>query len=227
MTTLPRLVLIAAACAGTGPAFAASNTGYRCTDAGGAVSFQDKPCRADQQSRSFEYERTPPPPPEEPADEMADVPTEPATAPEPERPARPEPAALPAPPPPRPPAPVLFRCVRADNDKVYYSETGDTPPYHVPAGVIGLPGTPLRDNADVSAPELNRPPVAESGGDRAVATAQVEVRDRCEQLVPAEACRALRSQLDQNLARQRGATRDERAGLAGEARTLADKLAGC
>lgn len=225
MTTLPRLVLIAAAYAGTGPAVAASNTGYRCTDASGAISFQDKPCRADQQSRSFEYERAPPPPPEDAVDELADASAETPAEPEVSRPARPEPAALPAPPPPRPPPPVVFRCVRADNDKVYFSETGDTPPYRVPAGVIGLPGTSLRDNADVSAPELNRPPVADGGG--AAATALVEVRDRCEQLVPAEACRALRSQLDENLARQRGATRDERTGLAGEARTLADKLAGC
>ena len=107
------------------------------------------------------------------------------------------------------------------------SESGETPPYRVPAGVVGLPGSSLRDNAHVSAPELNRPPVADGSGENAVAAAYVEVRDRCEQLVPAEACRALRSQLDDNLARQRGATRDERAGLAGEARKLADKLAGC
>lgn len=224
MTTLSRFVLIAAACASTGTAVAASNTGYRCTDANGAVSFQDKPCRGDQQSRSFEYERNPPPPPEDAEPQTADASAEPAAPPVA---TRPEPPAMPAPPPPRPPVPVLFRCVRADNDKIYFSETGDTPPYRVPAGVVGLPGSPLRDNAHVSAPELNRPPVADGSGENAIATAYVEVRDRCEQLVPAEACRALRGQLDENLSRQRGATRDERAGLAGQARTLADKLAGC
>lgn len=224
MTTLSRFVLIAAACASTGTAVAASNTGYRCTDANGAVSFQDRPCRDDQQSRAFEYERNPPPPPEDAETQTADAATEPAAPPVA---TRPEPPAMPAPPPPRPPVPVLFRCVRADNDKVYFSETGDTPPYLVPAGVVGLPGSPLRDNAHVSAPELNRPPVADGSGENAVAAAYVEVRDRCEQLVPAEACRALRSQLDENLSRQRGATRDERAGLADQARTLADKLAGC
>jgi len=228
MSTLTRLVLIAAACACTGSAAAApnptanTNIGYRCTDANGAVSFQDRPCRGDQKSSSFEYERTPPPPPEEavPVD-GAEAPVEQAAAP-----ARPEPPAMPAPPPPRPPAPVLYRCVRADNDKVYFSETGETPPYRVPAGVVGLPGSPLGDNAHVSAPELNRPPV-DGSGNNTVASAYVEVRDRCEQLVPAEACRALRSQLDENLSKQRSASREERAGLAGEARTLADKLAGC
>lgn len=227
MTTLLRLALIAAACVSTGSAIAASNTGYRCTDANGAVSFQDKPCRSDQQSRAFEYERTPPPPPEGEATETAEATPEAAPAAEPAPRIRQEPPAMPAPPPPRPPPPELYRCVRADNDKVYFSETGDTPPYRVPAGVVGLPGSPLRDNAHVSAPELNRPPVADGSGENAVAAAYVEVRDRCEKLVPAEACRALRSQLDENLARQRGATRDERAGLATEARTLADKLAGC
>ncbi|HSX58978.1 MAG TPA: DUF4124 domain-containing protein [Tahibacter sp.] len=226
MTTLLRLLLIAAAgAASAGPAAAATNTGYRCTDANGTVSFQDKPCRSDQQSRSFEYDRAPPPPPEEIVAE--DGTTVPADEPVAAAPARPEPPAMPAPPPPRPPPPVLFRCVRADNDKVYFSETGETRPYRVPAGVVGLPGSPLGDNATVSAPELNRPPVADGSGANAIAAAYVEVRDRCEQLVPAEACRALRSQLDENLSRQRGASRDERPGLANEARALADKLAGC
>ena len=65
------IALIAAACTCADLAFAAPNTtpntniGYRCTDASGAVSFQDRPCRSDQQSRSFEYERPPPPPPED------------------------------------------------------------------------------------------------------------------------------------------------------------------
>ncbi|MBL8299494.1 MAG: DUF4124 domain-containing protein [Rhodanobacteraceae bacterium] len=226
MTTWFRLALIATACTSAGTAVAASNTGYRCTDANGAVSFQDKPCRGDQQSHAFEYQRNPPPAPEETAaEETASAAADEAT--KPARPARPEPPATPAPPPPRPPVPIVFRCVRADNDKVYYSETGATPSYHVPAGVVGLPGGSLRDNAQPSAPELNRPPVSDGSGENAVAAAYVEVRDRCEQLVPAEACRALRSQLDDNLARQRAATRNERAGLAGEARTLADKLAGC
>jgi hypothetical protein len=91
----------------------------------------------------------------------------------------------------------------------------------------GLPGSSLSDNAHVSAPELNRPPVAEPGGVNALAGAYVEVRDTCKKLVPAEACRALRGQLDDNLSRQRSAGKDERAGLADEARVLADKLAGC
>jgi hypothetical protein len=113
--------------------------------------------------------------------------------------------------------------VRADNGKVYYSETGETRPYQVPAGVVGLPGSSLGSNATVSAPELNRPGVAAPS----IAAAYVEVRDTCEPLSPAEACRVLRGQLEDNLARQRSASREEREGLSHEARTLADKVAGC
>lgn len=219
MSALPRLILsaAAAACLPAGPLAAATNTGYRCTDANGAISFQDRPCHSGQQSKSFEYLRDPPPSAE---DAQAEPAQEAATA-------EPAPRAMPAPPPPQPPAPTLYHCVRADNGKIYYSETGETLPYQVPAGVVGLPGSSLSDNAHVSAPELNRPPVAESAGANVLAGAYVEVRDTCQKLVPAEACRALRGQLDDNLSRQRSVSRDERAGLATEARVLADKLAGC
>ncbi len=218
MSPLPRLILFAiAACSSAGTLAAATNTGFRCTDANGAISFQDKPCRGGQQSKSFEYLRDPPPPAEDPQAESAQE----AVA------AEPAPRAMPAPPPPRPPVPTLYQCVRADNDKIYYSETGETVPYQVPAGVVGLPGSSLSDNAHVSAPELNRTPIAEPGGVNAIAGAYVEVRDTCRQMVPAEACRAFRSQLDDNLSRQRSASKDERAGLANDARVLADKLAGC
>lgn len=217
MSALPRLILFAAACLPAGLLGAATSTGFRCTDANGAISFQDKPCGGGQQSKAFEYLRDPPPPAEDP---QAEPPAEAAAA-------EPAPRAMPAPPPPRPPVPALYQCVRADNDKIYYSETGETRPYQVPAGVVGLPGSSLADNAHVSAPELNRPPVAEPGGANVLAGAYVEVRDTCQKMVPAEACRALRSQLDDNLSRQRSASKDERAGLANEARVLADKLAGC
>ncbi|WP_386067969.1 DUF4124 domain-containing protein [Tahibacter sp. UC22_41] len=219
MTLLPRLALIAAAGLSAGPLAAATKTAYRCTDEHGAIAFQDKPCRNDQKSQSFEYEPAPPPP----AVDAETAPEEPVAA----APESPEPHVMPVAPPPRPPAPVLFRCVRADNDKVYYSETGDPPPYSVPAGVVGLPGSPLGSNAHVSAPELNRPPVSPPGGANAVAGAYVEVRDRCERLSPAEACRAVRAQLDDNLSRQRNVGQAERTTLTGEARALADKLAGC
>uniref|UniRef100_UPI0021478921 hypothetical protein n=1 Tax=Tahibacter caeni TaxID=1453545 RepID=UPI0021478921 len=171
-----------------------------------------------QKSQSFEYERAPPPPVDAEA---------PAQEPVAAAPPAPEPRGLPAPPPPRPPAPTMFRCVRADNDKVYYSETGDTPPYRVPAGVLGMPGSAPGTPEHISAPEASRPPVAEPGGANALAAAYVEVRDRCERLSPAEACRAVRAQLDDNLSRQRSVGQAERTTLTGEARALADKLAGC
>lgn len=206
-------MLGASACAA---AFAASSTAYRCTDASGAISFQDKPCGSGQQSQSFEYQRDPPPAPADPAASPDPAATTAEAEPEP-------PASVPAPPPPRPPVPPVFKCVRADNDKIYYSDTGETRPYQVPAGVLGLPGGSLGSSAAPSAPELNRPGVAAPS----IAAGYVEVRDRCEPLSPAEACRVLRGQLDENLARQRKASREDREGLAREAHALADKVAGC
>jgi hypothetical protein len=213
-TSLLFLALLAAGSA----AAQTMKSGYRCTGADGSISFQDKPCASGQQSKSFEYQREPPPPPVTPEAAEA-APAETADA-------RPEPPAMPAPPPPRPPAPVMYQCVRADNQKVYYSETGETRPYQVPAGVLGLPGSKLGANDGVSAPELNRPPVA-APGSATIATAYVEVQDRCTQMSPAEGCRVLRGQLDENLARQRSVNKAERDGLAVEAHRLADKLAGC
>ncbi|WP_257389238.1 DUF4124 domain-containing protein, partial [Tahibacter caeni] len=62
MIPLPRLILIAVAALSAGPLAAEIKTAYRCTDEHGAIAFQDKPCRNDQKSQSFEYERAPPPP---------------------------------------------------------------------------------------------------------------------------------------------------------------------
>ncbi|TDR48904.1 hypothetical protein DFR29_101528 [Tahibacter aquaticus] len=218
MKPLPYCLIVLAGCALAQSGAAATNTGYRCTGANGSVSFQDKPCAGGQQSKPFEYDRTAAPPGEGAA------PAEPA--PIEESPPLQKPA-ISAVPPPRPPPPILFRCVRADNEKVYYSETGQTQSYQVPAGVVGLPGSRLGDQVRMSAPESNRPAVAAPGGAASIATAFVTVQDRCEQLTPAEACRALRAQLEENLDKQRRADKSERPGLEAEAIALVDKQAGC
>lgn len=217
MKALTYCLFAATAVAALPPAQAASNVGYRCTGANGSVSFQDKPCAGGQQSQSFEYERAAEPQPAEIQPAPAAAPVEPAAA---------KPA-ISATPPPRPPPPILFRCVRADNEKVYFSESGQTQPYQVPAGIVGLPGSRLGDQVRGSAPESNRPGVIAPGTAADIANAFVTVQDRCEQLTPAEACRGLRSQLETNLDKQRTAEKDERPGLKVEATTLVDKLAGC
>lgn len=218
MKALTYCLFAVAAFAALPSAHAAGNIGYRCTAANGSVSFQDKPCPDGQQSQSFEYERAAAP---EPAASDAAA-AEPA-APAPLAQTPPSSPSISATPPPRPPPPTLFRCVRADNDKVYFNETGQTQPYQVPAGVVGLPGSRLGDQVQGSAPESNRPPVAAPN----IATAFVTVQDRCEQLTPAEACRGLRSQLEANLEKQRSASKEERPGMQAEANALVDKLAGC
>ncbi|UXI69133.1 DUF4124 domain-containing protein [Tahibacter amnicola] len=195
-------------------AAAAATTGYRCTDASGRIAFQDKPCTAGHDTTAFQYERG--------DGAIAEAP--------PAAPPAPAPAAAPSvvqTPIARPPVPPLFRCVRADNEKVYYSDTGDTAPYAVPAGVLGIPSSSLAENAHVSAPELNRTPIAAPGTSRDIAAAYVQVQDRCVRMSPAEACRQFRVQLDQNLARQRSASGDEREGIRREAQAIAEKLAGC
>lgn len=217
MRTLPYCLIVLLGGVLAQPAAAATNTGYRCTGANGSVSFQDKPCASGQQSKPFEYDRAEAPP--------SDAATPVDAAPAAESP--PLPPAISALPPPRPPAPILFRCVRADNEKIYYSETGQTQPYQVPAGVVGLPGSRLGDQVRMSAPESNRPAVVGPGTAAGIATAFITVQDRCEQLTPAEACRALRTQLEENLAKQRSAGKSERPGLEAEAIPLVDKLAGC
>lgn len=216
MKALTYSLFAVAACATLPSAYAAGNVGYRCTAANGSVSFQDKPCAGGQQSQPFEYERAPQPDPDAPAPTGPAQPASPAQDPS-------GTLSIPATPPPRPPPPTLFRCVRADNEKVYFSETGQTQPYQVPAGVVGLPGSRLGDQVQGSAPESNRPPVVAPN----IATAFVTVQDRCEQLTPAEACRGLRSQLEANLEKQRRASKEERAGMQAEANTLVDKLTGC
>lgn len=218
MKALTYCLFAATVAAPFAPAHAATHVGYRCTAANGTVSFQDKPCAGGQQSQSFQYDRAPEPDP-------AAAPTDPAAPP----PAEPEVSkpAISATPPPRPPPPILFRCVRADNEKVYFSETGQTQPYQVPAGVVGLPGGRLGDQVRGSAPESNRPGVVAPGTAADIANAFVTVQDRCEQLTPAEACRGLRSQLEANLDKQRSSNQDERPGLKVEASALVDKLAGC
>lgn len=214
MKALTYCLFAATACTVMAPAHTATNVGYRCTGANGSVSFQDKPCAGGQQSQPFQYERAPVEP------DPAAAPAEAAAAPAPAEADKP---AISATPPPRPPPPVLFRCVRADNEKVYFSETGQTQPYQVPAGVVGLPGSRLGDQVRGSAPESNRPAVAAPN----IATAFVAVQDRCDQLTPAEACRELRGQLETNMDKQRSASKDERPGLKVEANALVDKLAGC
>lgn len=218
MRPLPYCLIILVGGALAQPAAAATNTGYRCTGANGSVSFQDKPCASGQQSKPFEYDRAEVPPP-------SDAATAADAAPPAE--SSPQKPAISAVPPPRPPPPILFRCVRADNEKVYYSETGQTQPYQVPAGVVGLPGSRLGDQVRMSAPESNRPAIASPGTAAGIATAFVTVQDRCDQLTPAEACRALRAQLEENLDKQRNAGKSERPGLEAEAVPLVDKLAGC
>lgn len=213
MNALPRLILAAVSLLAA-PGAAATQTAYRCTDAQGRIAFQDRPCRRDEQSHAFEYQRQAPA-------SAAQVEIEP----EPVAPA--PPAAMPAPPPPRPPVPTVYRCVRADNEQIYYSETGETASYLAPAAVVGLGGGSAASATQPSAPEIGAAPVRTDPAAAALGSAYVEVRDRCERLVPAEACRALRGQLDDNLARQRSVGKDERVPLAEQARALAEKLAGC
>ncbi|HET6604715.1 MAG TPA: DUF4124 domain-containing protein [Xanthomonadaceae bacterium] len=100
---------------------------YRCTDAAGAVAFQDGPCGPGHEQQKLEMAQ-PQPPPEPPppvVDPHATLSAEPAPPPEP----------LPAAP-SRPPPPPLWRCRGLDKEP-YFSEIATPPPRCLPLAAMG------------------------------------------------------------------------------------------
>lgn len=114
-----------------GPASAQPVRVYRCIDAQGRVSLQDRPCPVQSEQERRDFRRPPEPDPVE----SLPVPAEPEPPPPPPTPAQP-PAPMPPPP--------LWQC-RNWKGETYESESGYTRPRCVPIGVIGPelpPGSP-------------------------------------------------------------------------------------
>lgn len=163
---------------------ASATTVYKCTDARGAVTYQDAPCPRVQKQQPIH---------------LID---EPSVAPAAEASVATPPPADPVPPPapaPTAPLPVMYGCQRATDGTTYLSSNGNPPPYQAPYGVLGADQLPLgsvygRGGAGASAPELNRGKVT-SG---LVANNYVWVQDQCRELSPQETCDALQDAYDKN-----------------------------
>lgn len=196
---------------------AAASTVYKCTGAGGAVTYQDAPCPRTQQQQAIHLVDTQPTPP----------------APQPQE-AAPRAAAATPPAPVQPhvpsvPLPVLYSCQRATDGKIYLSRNGDPQPYQAPFGVLGAVQAPLASvygpggGGGASAPELNRGKVT-SG---LVANNYVWVQDVCRQLGPQETCAALQDEYDANEHKLRQAFKSERPPFEQREAKLQAQLTSC
>jgi len=209
--TLALIVLVAAA-----PAEAV--TVYKCVDAKGAVSFQDRPCAANTRQQTIAMPDPPPPPPapvappaQEPVAADADV--------EPPQP-------LPAHPPPQ-----FYLCTRYDGTR-YISDTGEGGSALVPLGVLGVPGRSLSDayspqnSIGVSAPGLRQIPHvpmrnAPFGG------MSTWVDDDCHDAAPREACDYLRNALNDVRYKLTKAFSDTTPELKRQEADILERMRGC
>jgi hypothetical protein len=194
-----------------------AETGYKCTDAAGRISFQDSPCPRGATTDEFRYrpDRSPAPAPATPAQDEHTPPT----------------AAAPPPAAPVAPPPTLYACTKPDGER-YYSDTGRTTPYQMPIGMLGYPPSGVGDafrngRSQLSAPPSSRPPVAAPGGNNQIAAGYTWVEDRCDLLSPMDACNELRRELDKTATKRRRAFKDERSTLEAREHDLTERLAGC
>ncbi len=219
MSSLPRLSAIVLAV--TAALSARAGEVYRCIDPSGRISFQDRPCAAGSAATRIELHDA-----AHGADPGADASMETAES------EAPAPVADAPPPAPHVAPPLQYRCRRADGGE-YWSDSGETRPYAVPLGMLGLPERSLaeaydpRDGLGVSAPEAQKPRVAPPGTRNDLAAGYVWVQDRCARASPTEACGHLRRQLDDTRHRLRRAFKDERSDLEARERDLVTRMAGC
>jgi hypothetical protein len=193
---------------------AVAGTAYQCTDAGGKMSFQDKPCTGNQRQQVLQLDDSQPspsPPPETSTPVFESV--------------------TPPPPPVQPsaPLPTMYGCVRATDGKPYTSDNGDPQPYQVPYGILGASALPLSqvyggpNAAGASAPELNRGRVTPG----LIANHYVWVQDQCRELTHAETCRALRDAYDDNATKLRRAFKSDQPPLERRDQELRAQLQSC
>jgi hypothetical protein len=165
---------------------AAAGTVYKCSGAGGQVTYQDAPCAKTQQQQTLQLsnDTTAAAPPA-----VASIST-PATVDE-----------VPvAPVEPRAPLTQLYRCMHAVDGSTYVSSNGHPQPFLAPLGMLGALPTSLSQaygqagGAGISAPEANRGRVT-SG---LVAGSYVQVQDQCRPLSVPEICHELRDEYEQN-----------------------------
>jgi len=206
-----------------------AQTIYRCVDAQGDVTYQDRACKAGTKQTVEQFAPAITRNPAEPATTSFD-----ALPPAPSSPAveTPPPMAPSAPPPPLPVPPPIWFCTRAEDGTRYVSHDGATPSRWVPAGVVGIPGKSLAQTygpgggGGVSAPGVKKTPVLRSPRD-SVAANFIEVKDQCEPGTLEQACENLRDELTTIEKKLPRAFNAERATLEPRRAELRHLLEGC
>jgi hypothetical protein len=212
-----RALVVVLCAAVSGPGLAA--TAYKCVDAHGAITFQDRPCRAGTEQHKIELpepapvppqpEASPPPPPEPPPPMVADESLEPV----------------------RIPPPAFYLCTRYDGTQ-YISDTGEGGSALVPLGVLGVPGRSLADayspqhSIGVSAPGLRQIPHVPA---RSVPFGGMStwIDDECHEAAPREACAYLKQSLDDVRYKLRKAFSDTTPDLKRQEADILERLRGC
>ncbi|MHB1059800.1 MAG: DUF4124 domain-containing protein [Rhodanobacter sp.] len=212
---MPRLTALLLLAVAAGPA--AAGTVYKCSGAGGQVSYQDAPCARSQRQQALQLpdDASAPPPP-------ASAAAEPDPPPVAEAPPIPSPA---------PDAPLiqLYRCRHAVDGSAYVSRNGQPPPFRAPLGMLGALSTPLADvygspnHAGISAPEANRGRVTAG----LVANNYVWVQDQCRPLSVPEICSELRDEQEQNARKLQRAFKSDRPPLQQRDDELQAQLTNC
>ena len=211
-----RLALLLVLCTTSAPALDV----YKCTNAQGDVTYQDKPCARDDKEVTLRL-----------ADEP-DAPPQPAPA------AEAPPSIQPPPPPaePRRPSralPPLWVCANAEDGSRYISRNGAPPPRLVPLGVLGYPPKTLAEayppgaSNRMSAPEMNKTPV-DTSARGSIGAGYTQVQDECVQLTAEQTCEALHQEYDQlSYKLSRARFKDEQAKLGAEVDDIEKDLRGC
>lgn len=204
-----------------------AQTIYRCVDAQGDITYQDRACKAGAKQTVEQFAPAIKLNPELPSATSFDA--------LPPAPAAGESSASiseSVPPKPLPVPPPIWFCTRAEDGTRYVSHDGATPSRWVPAGVLGIPGKSLAQTygpgggGGVSAPGVKKTPISTSPRD-SVAANFIEVQDECVPATLDQACEYLRDELSTIEKKLPRAFNAERATLEPRRAELRHLLEGC
>ena len=197
-----------------------ATTAYKCVDARGAISFQDRPCARGSTQQTIALPDSP-----APASAAAPAPPPPDAPPADAAPPLASTAA------PAIPPPDFYLCTRYNGQR-YISEDGRGGSALVPLGVMGVPGRSLADayggpnGIGVSAPGLRTIPHMPAGS-TPFASMSTWVDDECHKASPQEACAYLRGSLDDVRYKLTKAFSDTTPALKRQEADLVERLRGC
>ena len=193
---------------------------YKCTNAQGSLTYQDRPCASGDVEKKMDLIPEPSAAAHDPSVNPGAIPAE-------------TPAMSTAAPQAVPNAslPTMFLCVRAEDGTQYMSRDGNPQPRLIPAGVLGVGSKSLAQTyapggVGVSAPGMRKTPIDRSPGS-AISGDYVAVQDRCVQATAADTCTYLQKQYDDVHQKLKRAFKDEQAILKPQEDQLSRDLDGC